>query len=262
MSKVDDGQMDVDRQENTEETADLSTGIGNETTLTFQLNIQPSNDFSSVHQANRENPVWEACWQNAKVPNKEDMLYSFIYWKYWQAWVHIKCYGENNQLYRCKAKNSEWYDIMFIWDKWEYTRKQGIKNNQIQWILCYRGNGIMKRIKIENSKVKTVEFWHVVWGFYWDKIEIRDLSLMKFYRKENDIVPFKYENKWWFCSSNNGFMLSCDRSTCKQWCHPSWMNEDRWQAASNEDESVNLLFLGKLFIQSMFLQNQKLFPID
>ena len=33
----------------------------------------------------------------------------------------------------------------------------------------------MKRIKIENSKVKTVEFWHVVWGFYWDKIEIRDL---------------------------------------------------------------------------------------
>ena len=61
---------------------------------------------------------------------------------------------------------------------------------------------------------------------------------MKFYRKENDIVPFKYENKWWFCSSNNGFMLSCDRSTCKQWCHPSWMNEDRWQAASNEDESV------------------------
>ena len=239
MDKEDDESMDIDKWENTKESENSSVDKPNNLMKAFAFKIEESNEISNVHETNRENPIWEAWWEIVKVPNKEDILYSYMYWKYCLSWVHVKWYGEDNQMYKWKAKDADIYDLMFIWDKWEYTQKSKIASNQVKWILWLKGNGLMKRVNIEHSNTKTTEFCHVVCGFYCDEIEIRELSLVKFYRKQHGIKVYENENKWWFCNISDGFMLNCDRSTCKNWCHPYWMSEDRREATYNEDELRN-----------------------
>lgn len=204
----------------------------------FEFKIENSKDLSPIHSSLKKDAFCECCCQSAKIPNKADLLYSYMYWKYCFAWAHVKWYGEGNQLYRCKAQDGAEDDLLFVCDKCAYCQNHKLKSTSVKWILCLKPNGIMKRVHIENSQSENKEFCHVVWGFYCDEIETRDHSLMKFYRKQHGTKVYENENKCQFCETADGFMLAWDKQSCKHTWHPFWMAEDLKEVSARDEDST------------------------
>ena len=154
--------------------------------------------------------ICEVWFELAKDPNIANEDYRLIFCKSWLAWTHKACYG-TTELFRGEEKQSSKVEF-FIW---ELCKTQ----TQHCCILCLKTSGIMKKLESEDNYI------HIWWALLWDDFYINDYDKMTIARCESQ--EYSSSIKWVFCSSNKGFLLSCDSEGWKQKSHPFCLYMDK-----------------------------------